>query len=67
MDLKTLYQFVYDSLNGNYDDYTVEELIAEAEDYYPDLIRTRIITGSPSQLIERFRVARAPIFFIIKS
>ena len=35
---KTMYQFVYDSLNGNLDDYTVEELITEVEDYYPELI-----------------------------
>ena len=32
MDHKTMYQFVYDSLNGNLDDYTVEELITEVED-----------------------------------
>ena len=38
MDHKTMYQFVYDSLNGNLDDYTVEELITEVEDYYPELI-----------------------------
>ena len=39
MDHKTMYQFVYDSLNGNLDDYTVEELITEVEDYYPELIK----------------------------
>ena len=38
MDHKTMYQFVYDSLNGNLDDYTVEELITEVEDYYPELL-----------------------------
>ena len=39
MDHKTMYQFVYDSLNGNLDDYTVDELITEVEDYYPELIK----------------------------
>ena len=38
MDHKTMYQFVYDSLNGNLDDYTVEELITEVVDYYPELL-----------------------------
>ena len=38
MDHKTMYQFVHDSLNGNLDDYTVEELITEVEDYYPELL-----------------------------
>ena len=39
MDHKTMYQFVYDSLDGNLDDYTVEELITEVEDYYPELLQ----------------------------
>ena len=39
MDHKTIYQFVYDSLNGNLDDYTVDELITEVEDYYPELLQ----------------------------
>ena len=39
MDHKTMYQFVYDSLNGNLDDYTVDELITEVEDYYPGLLQ----------------------------
>ena len=38
MDHKTLWQFVYDSLNGNFDDYTVDELITEVKDYYPELL-----------------------------
>ena len=39
MDHKTMYQFVYDSLNGNLDDYTIDELITEVEDYYPELLQ----------------------------
>ena len=31
-------QFVYDSLNGNFDNYTVDELIQETEEYYPELL-----------------------------
>ena len=38
MDWKTMEQFVYDSLNNNFDDYTVDELITEVEDYYPELL-----------------------------
>ena len=38
MDWKTMEQYVYDSLDGNFDDYTLEELITEAKDYYPELL-----------------------------
>ena len=38
MDWKTMEQFVYDSLNDNLDKYTVDELITEVEDYYPELL-----------------------------
>ena len=38
MDHKSMYEFVYDSLNGNLDDYTVDELITEVKDYYPELL-----------------------------
>ena len=38
MDHKTLWQYVYDSLNNNFDDYTVDELITEVKDYYPELL-----------------------------
>ena len=38
MDHKSLWQFVYDTLNDNFDDYTVDELITEVEDYYPELL-----------------------------
>ena len=33
-----MYHFVHDSLNNNLNDYTVEELITEVEDYYPELL-----------------------------
>ena len=38
MDHKSMYHFVHDSLNNNLNDYTVEELITEVEDYYPELL-----------------------------
>ena len=38
MDHKTMYAYVYDSLNGNFDDYTMNELIQETEEYYPELL-----------------------------
>ena len=42
MDHKSMYQFVYDSLNNNLDDYTVEELITEVKDYYPELLEESV-------------------------
>ena len=38
MDHKSMYQFVYDALDGNLDDYTTEELVTEVKDYYPELL-----------------------------
>ncbi len=38
MDIKTLMQLVAEQLDHNYDSYTVDELIAEAEEYYPHLL-----------------------------
>ena len=38
MDHKDMYQFVYDNLNDNFDNYSVNELITEVEDYYPELL-----------------------------
>ncbi len=38
MDHKDMWQFVYDSLNGNFDDYSVDELIKETEEYYPTFV-----------------------------
>jgi hypothetical protein len=34
-----MYAYVYDSLNGNFDNYTVTELIQETEEYYPELLQ----------------------------
>ena len=38
MDLKTMARCLYDYMNQSYDKYTVDELIEEVEEYYPDLI-----------------------------
>ena len=38
MDHKCLWQYVYDSLEQNFEKYTVDELISEVEEYYPDLL-----------------------------
>ena len=32
-------KFVYDTIDANLDDYTVDELITEVEDYYPELLQ----------------------------
>ena len=39
MDWKTMEQFVYDTIDANLDNYTVQELITEVEDYYPELLQ----------------------------
>ena len=38
MDWKTMEQFVYETLNDNLDKYTVDELIEEVKDYYPEML-----------------------------
>ena len=38
MDTKTLMRIVADSLDNNFDSYTVDELIAEVEETYPHLL-----------------------------
>jgi len=39
MDWKTMEQFVYDTIDANLDNYTVEELITEVKDYCPELLK----------------------------
>lgn len=39
MDIATLCEFVYDSINGNLDDYSTEQLITEVKEYYPHLLK----------------------------
>ena len=38
MDHKSMYQYVYDSLTDSLDKYSVDELITEVEDDYPELL-----------------------------
>ena len=38
MDHKDLWAFVYDNLNQNLESYSVNELIQEVEEYYPELL-----------------------------
>jgi hypothetical protein len=38
MDHKTMYQFVYDTLNDSLSKYSEAEIITEVEDYYPELL-----------------------------
>ena len=38
MDMKTMEQFVMDTLTDNLNSYSDEELITEVEEYYPELI-----------------------------
>ena len=38
MDHKSMYQYVYDNLSDHLDKYSVDELIGEVEEYYPDML-----------------------------
>ena len=38
MDHKDLWAFVYDNMNDHLDKYSVNELIQEVEEYYPELL-----------------------------
>ena len=38
MDMEMLCQLACDALSSTYDEYTVDELIAEVEEYYPHLL-----------------------------
>ena len=38
MDIDALEQLAKDYHNDNYDEYTVDQLITEVEDYYPELL-----------------------------
>ena len=39
MDHKSMYQFVYDTIEQNLETYSDEELVTEVKDYYPDLLK----------------------------
>ena len=38
MDIKTMMAILYDNMSESYDKYSVHELIAEVEEYYPHLL-----------------------------
>ena len=42
MDIDGLCQLAYDYLNENYDKYSVKELIAEVEEFYPDMMEESV-------------------------
>lgn len=45
MDHKDLWQYVYDTMEQNLETYTVNELINEVEEYYPDLLEDELSEG----------------------
>ena len=38
MDHKTMYQYVYDMMEQNFETYTEEELVTEVKEYYPHIL-----------------------------
>ena len=45
MDIKTMAQIIADQLHENFDNYSVNELINEVEEYYPDLLEDELSEG----------------------
>ena len=52
MDWKTMEQFVYDTIDANLGNYTVEELITEVKDYYPELLEQDDISVTYSDTMQ---------------
>ena len=46
MDIKTMAQIISDQLHETFDNYSVNELINEVEEYYPDLLDDELSEGS---------------------
>ena len=42
MDHKTMYQYVYDMMEQNFETYSDEELVTEVKEYYPHLLEPTI-------------------------
>ena len=38
MDHKTMYQYIFDMLEQNFETYSEEELVAEVKEYYPHIL-----------------------------
>ena len=38
MDIKTMMAILYDNMSESYDKYSVDELIEEVKEYYPELL-----------------------------
>ena len=45
MDIKTMAQIISDQLHETFDNYSVNELINEVEEYYPDLLQDELSEG----------------------
>ena len=45
MDVKTMAQIIADQLHETFDNYSVNELINEVEEYYPDLLQDELSEG----------------------
>ena len=43
MDHKTMYQFVYETLDESFSKYSEAELITEVENYYPELLYPELL------------------------
>ncbi len=44
MDIKTMMAILYDNMSESYDKYSVDELIAEVEEYYPHILEDEELT-----------------------
>ena len=49
MDLKTMWSVLYDYMDESYDKYSVDELITEVEEYYPELLEDDDNASEPDE------------------
>ena len=61
MDIKTMMAILYDNMSESYDKYSVDELIAEVEEYYPQLLENWWTLKSQS-IFQFLRIASTILF-----
>ena len=66
MDIKTMMAILYDNMSESYDKYSVDELIAEVEEYYPQLLENWWTLKSQS-ISQSPRIASTILFIFLMS
>ena len=58
MDHKSMYQFVYDTIEQNLEKYSDEELVTEVKDYYPHLLEEETDFGALEATADDYGVGK---------